>query len=130
MVLRVCAVRGFAGWTSTDPAPLDSGIHLWHTISTHMEDTQRAHILIPSDLLREIDARVGPRGRSAFLLETARQEVQRRKLLRFLESEDPAWKDQIHPELAHGEAPRVRQHLKQSKDRPGQRTRPKPAKRK
>src|ERR1700675_492910 len=114
MVLRVCAVRGFAGWTSTDPAPLDSGIHLWHTISTHMEDTQRAHILIPSDLLREIDALVGPRGRSAFLLETARQEVQRRKLLRFLENGEPAWKSEDHPELKGGAAKWVRDLRKQS----------------
>lgn len=73
-----------------------------------MEGTQRAHILIPSDLLREIDALVGPRGRSAFLLETARQEVQRRKLLRFLESDQPAWKGEDHPELAGGSAVWVR----------------------
>jgi len=57
-----------------------------------MNSTQRAHILIPADLLREIDAIVGPRGRSAFLLETAREELGRRKLLSFLESSDPVWK--------------------------------------
>jgi hypothetical protein len=57
-----------------------------------MNSTQRAHIIIPADLLREIDAIVGPRGRSAFLLETAREELRRRKLLSFLESSDPAWK--------------------------------------
>jgi hypothetical protein len=74
-----------------------------------MIDTQRAHILIPGDLVREIDALVGPRGRSAFLLETARQEVKRRKLLRFLESEDPAWTAEDHPELAEGSGAWVRQ---------------------
>jgi hypothetical protein len=82
-----------------------------------MAGTQRAHILIPGDLLREIDALVGPRGRSAFLLETARQEVQRRKLLRFLESEHPAWKSEDHPELAAGTATWVRQLRKQSEGR-------------
>jgi hypothetical protein len=82
-----------------------------------MEGTQRAHILIPSDLLREIDALVGPRGRSAFLLETARQEVQRRKLLRFLESEQPAWKAEDHPELVGGAAGWVREVRKQSERR-------------
>ncbi len=61
-------------------------------------------MLIPGDLLREIDALVGPRGRSAFLLETARQEVQRRKLLRFLESGEAAWKPEDHPELSSGAA--------------------------
>ena len=46
-------------------------------------------------LLREIDSLVGPRGRSAFLVETARNEVRRQKLLQFLESKtgNSAWKD-------------------------------------
>jgi hypothetical protein len=82
-----------------------------------MEGTQRAHILIPSDLLREIDALVGPRGRSAFLLETARQEVQRRKLLRFLESGHAAWKAEDHPELDGGSAAWVRQMRQQGERR-------------
>ena len=63
---------------------------------------RRAHILLPEDLLREIDALVGPRGRSAFLVETARNAVRRHRLLQFLHSTDPAWKDQDHPELAAG----------------------------
>jgi hypothetical protein len=63
---------------------------------------RRAHILLPEDLLREIDSLVGPRGRSAFLVETARNEVRRHRLLRFLQSKDPAWKDENHPELASG----------------------------
>jgi hypothetical protein len=54
--------------------------------------------MIPSDLLREIDALVGPRGRTAFLLETAKQELRRRKLLSFLESKDAAWKEENPPE--------------------------------
>ncbi len=82
-----------------------------------MAVTQRAHIIIPGDLLREIDALVGPRGRSAFLLETARQEVQRRKLLRFLESEQPAWRAEGHPEPAAGTAAWVRQLREHSEGR-------------
>lgn len=64
--------------------------------------THRAHILLPEDLLREIDALVGARGRSAFLLETARAEVRRRKLLQVLESNVPFWDDNKHPELKGG----------------------------
>ena len=79
-----------------------------------MAGTQRAHILIPGDLLREIDALVGPRGRSAFLLETARREVQRRKLLRFLESDQAAWRSEDHPELDGGAEAWVRSLRKQS----------------
>jgi hypothetical protein len=61
-----------------------------------MNSTQRAHILIPADLLREIDALVGPRGRTAFLLKTAKEEVRRRKLLSFLESKDSIWNEKAH----------------------------------
>ncbi len=64
--------------------------------------TQRAHVVLPGELVNEIDALVGPRGRSAFLVETARKELKRRKLLAFLQSDEVAWKDEDHPELANG----------------------------
>jgi hypothetical protein len=70
--------------------------------------SQRAHIFLPEDLLRDIDALVGPRGRSAFLAETARNEVRRQKLLRFLEGKQPSWRDADHPELAGSSAAWVR----------------------
>jgi hypothetical protein len=72
--------------------------------------TRRAHVLLPDDLLQEIDALVGPRGRSSFLVETARNEVRRQRLLQFLESGSPAWKDtdKDHPELARSAAVWVR----------------------
>ena len=76
--------------------------------------TKRAHILLPQDLVKEIDSIVGPRGRSAFLVETAREAVRRKKLLDFLESDAPAWKDSDHPELAHGAAKWVRKLRQQS----------------
>ena len=76
---------------------------------------KRAHILLPLDLVREIDAIVGPRGRSAFLVETAREEVRRRKLLEFLESDTPGWKDADHPELSQGSGAWVRK-LRQESD--------------
>jgi hypothetical protein len=64
--------------------------------------TKRTHILLPEDLAGEIDALADPRGRSAFLVEMAREAVGRRKLLRFLEEQVPPWRDQEHPELASG----------------------------
>jgi len=81
--------------------------------------TKRAHILLPDDLLREIDSLVGPRGRSAFLVETARSEVRRQKLLKFLEGQGPggrrpAWADADHPELTKGSAAWVRKLRKES----------------
>jgi len=71
--------------------------------------SKRAHILLPQDLVKEIDEIVGPRRRSAFLVDTAREAIGRRKLLRFLESDTPAWKDADHPEFAHGAAAWVRE---------------------
>lgn len=66
--------------------------------------------------MQEIDALVGPRGRSAFLVETARKEVRRQKLLEFLNSDGRAWKDENHPELAGGSAKWVRK-LRAESDR-------------
>jgi hypothetical protein len=81
--------------------------------------THRAHIILPDDLLLEIDALVGPRGRSSFLVDTARNEVRRRRLLRFLQGEDPAWKDAGHPELSGGSAEWVGKLRKGSESRGG-----------
>jgi hypothetical protein len=64
--------------------------------------SQRAHIVIPKELLEKIDALVGPRGRSAFIVQTAEAEVRKRRLMAFLEGAEPAWKDEDHPELADG----------------------------
>lgn len=64
--------------------------------------TQRMHVVFPQKLMEEIDELVGPRGRSAFLVETAQAEIRKRKLLAFLESDVPVWKDEDHPELADG----------------------------
>jgi hypothetical protein len=64
--------------------------------------SQRAHIVLPQDLIEEIDQIVGPRGRSAFLVETARAELRRRRLLAFLRDERPAWNEKDHPELEAG----------------------------
>jgi hypothetical protein len=43
--------------------------------------SHRAHIVLPQELIEEIDSVVGPRGRNAFLVETARAELRRRRLL-------------------------------------------------
>jgi hypothetical protein len=59
----------------------------------------RAHIVIPEDFLKKVDAEVGPRGRSAYIIELAQSEYRRRKLLEFLESDKPVWRDEDHPEL-------------------------------
>src|SRR5438034_490713 len=68
--------------------------------------TRRTHVLLPEDLIQEIDELVGPRGRSAFLVDTARNEVRRQRLLQFLQNTEAAWKDEDHPDLESAGAAR------------------------
>jgi metal-responsive CopG/Arc/MetJ family transcriptional regulator len=63
---------------------------------------KRAHVILPEDLLTEVDSLVGQRGRSAFLAEVVRQEVERRKLLIALREAKGSWKTEDHPELKDG----------------------------
>jgi hypothetical protein len=79
--------------------------------------TQRAHIVLPADLIKEIDAAVGPRGRSAFIAEVTRAELRRRWLLDYFTKGKPIWKDEDHPELAQGTEAWVRSLRDQSSDR-------------
>ena len=68
----------------------------------------RTHIVIPAELVAEIDAVVGKRGRSKFLVEVARREIRRLRMLKALEQADGAWKDEDYPELKAGAAAWVR----------------------
>lgn len=75
---------------------------LFAAVSGHKSTRKRAHVFLPDDLLAEVDALVGPRGRSAFLTEVIREAVNRTRLLHFLSSKEPIWKEEDHPELAEG----------------------------
>lgn len=67
--------------------------------------SSRTRIVVPIKLAKEIDKLVGPRKRTAFLVETAENEIRRRKLLTFLDRDEPAWREKDHPEIAeHGAA--------------------------
>jgi hypothetical protein len=70
---------------------------------------RRAHVVLPVDLVADIDKLVGKRGRSAFLTEVARREIMIRRQREALRNAAGAWKDEDHPELAHGAAEWVRQ---------------------
>ena len=70
--------------------------------------SKRAHVFLPDDLLAEVDALVGPRGRSAFLTEVIRHEVNRRRLLHFLSAPEPVLKDEDYPEFRNGSEAWVR----------------------
>lgn len=61
---------------------------------------KRAHIIIPEDLVQNIDALVGKRKRSKFITEAAKKELNRLRLLRALDKAKGAWSDKDHPEFA------------------------------
>ena len=73
-----------------------------------MPSTKRTHVVLPEDLVREIDKIAGSRGRSAFLTDLARREIKRQRLLDLLQRQQPIWKDENHPELKAGAAAWVR----------------------
>jgi hypothetical protein len=73
-----------------------------------MTSTKRAHVVLPEDLVREIDKIAGSRGRSAFLAELAKREIKRQRLLQIFKRKEPIWKDEDHPELKDGAAAWVR----------------------
>ena len=79
--------------------------------------TRRAHVVLPEDLVSQIDKIVGSRGRSAFLADLARREIKRRHLLEVFKTEEPIWKDQDHPELKDGAAEWVRKMRAESEAR-------------
>lgn len=63
---------------------------------------KRAHVFLPGDLLAEVDELVGPRGRSAFLTQVIRDEVNRRRLLHMLRDPEPFFGDENYPQFRDG----------------------------
>lgn len=60
---------------------------------------QRAHVVIPTELVEAIDAVVGSRKRSLFIVAAAERELQRLKQLAALRKCAGAWAKNKHPEL-------------------------------
>lgn len=48
--------------------------------------SHRTHVVLPEELIKQIDALVGKRGRSAFLAEVAQREVIRLRQMKMLET--------------------------------------------
>ena len=63
-----------------------------------------AQIVLPADLLQEIDELVGIGARTEFITDLARREVHRLRLLQFLREKPPGWDLEKHPELKDGAA--------------------------
>jgi len=59
----------------------------------------RTNVILPDELLKEVDRIVGPRRRSAFIAEAVRERLARLKFLKALEQAAGAWSDESHPDL-------------------------------
>jgi metal-responsive CopG/Arc/MetJ family transcriptional regulator len=57
--------------------------------------TTRAHVVLPEDLVREIDKILGKRGRSAFLADLAQREIRRRRMVKILKSKSQSGRTKI-----------------------------------
>lgn len=65
---------------------------------------QRTHIVIPRELVDRIDAMIGKRGRSTFLVGAASRELKRLEQIKALKQAQGIWKSEDHPELSGGSA--------------------------
>ena len=59
----------------------------------------KAHIVLNSCILDEIDLIAGKRRRSFFIEEATREKLEKEKFLKVLEETKGAWSDKRHPEL-------------------------------
>ena len=82
-----------------------------------MSVSKRTHVILPVEVVADIDKLVGKRGRSAFITEVARDEILRRKQRNALRKSAGAWKDKDHPELKHGAAAWVNRMRAESEER-------------
>ena len=63
---------------------------------------KRTHVVVPEELVEEIDKLSGKRKRSWFITQAVRKEIQRLNFLKAVKETSGAWKDEDHPELEKG----------------------------
>lgn len=78
---------------------------------------RRAHVILPEELVTEIDKMVGKRARSRFIVNAAEAELRRQKQLAALRKAAGSWKDRDHPELKNGAAAWIRKLRRESDER-------------
>lgn len=59
----------------------------------------KAHLVIPREILEEVDKIAGKRRRSLFIAEATQEKLERERFLKTLEETKGAWTDKNHPEL-------------------------------
>jgi hypothetical protein len=59
----------------------------------------RVLVPYPADVIAEIDKIVAHGRRTAFLVELAKRELKRQRLLQFFDRTEPVWKPEDHPDI-------------------------------
>jgi hypothetical protein len=59
----------------------------------------KAHLVIPHEVLEEVDRIAGKRKRSLFITEATREKLDRELFLKALDETTGTWTDKNHPEL-------------------------------
>lgn len=67
-----------------------------------MGEKKRTHVVVPKELMEEIDRLAGKRKRSWFITQAVRKEIQRLNFLKAVKETSGAWKDEDHPEFKKG----------------------------
>lgn len=83
----------------------------------YVMNRKRTHVVIPEQLVKEIDALVGHRRRSSFITQAAERELLRLRQHEALLSTAGAWDDKDHPELKAGSAQWVRSMRQEAEGR-------------
>jgi hypothetical protein len=59
----------------------------------------KAHLVIPHEILLEVDRIAGKRRRSLFITEATQEKLEKERFLKILDKTKGAWADKNHPEL-------------------------------
>ena len=63
---------------------------------------KRTHVVVPEELIKEVDRLSGKRKRSQFITQAIKKEIRRLNFLKAVKETAGAWKDKDHPELKEG----------------------------
>lgn len=88
-----------------------------NTNTFNMETKKRTHVVVPEELIIEIDRLSGKRKRSQFITRAIKREIQRLNYIMAVRETSEAWESNSHPELNDGSDKWVRTLREKDKKR-------------
>ena len=82
-----------------------------------METKKRTHVVVPEELIREVDRLSGKRKRSQFIVQAIKKEIQRLNYISAVRETAGIWEEEDHPELKDGSESWVRKLRDEDKKR-------------